>query len=543
MSAKVDPRSIAFEILARHMSDEAAEVLVQALQCGDDVARRMAAATVVQRPDQQSILDIIRRVDSLDETACNEFSRSPDRFHEALEQAISGPDDAMRSTAIRFIRRTGNFEQFATLLDELGSADEVFCESAEAAAIELASQMAERLRTNNESIFPGLDGATLRTYRSTILNELDARTKRFDDLPKPEAFLRLILILGGPDDAAVRNLFTKRGEPCRNVAVKLLSEDLHPALLNLLGDFLAYHVPPPAVIGVLRTRADFEFVLHLLKQLPKQPSGSLAFNLARLTALSWFQNPMDLVERLPTSVHDRLVGAINHLPVDEEIRTKVKTWIVRQSSGAGREAASDVLKLLPAGEASQILYDALEDTDSEVEAWAIRHLRTQKLPDTFEKLLKRLDQDLDIVRDAARDELFSFDLNYLLKIFGDLSPGQSRQCGQALLKINPNAPEELIREIDHSFRRRRIRAIEAAEALGFMDEVTPCLLEKLEDPEASVRCAVIEAFGRKPSLEAIRIIRRMTGDPHRHVRSAAEGVISRLSKQLKSASAETAPQV
>jgi hypothetical protein len=543
VSTTADPRSITFDVLARHKSDEADAVLVQALECGDDVARRMAAVTVVQRPGQQNILDIIRRVDSLDDEACKEFSQSPERFRVALEQAISKSDEATRNAAVIFIRRTGNFQQFSTLLDEFGSAEETRCEIAETAAVELASQMAERLRLNDDSIFPGLDGATLRSHRSTMLDELDARTKQFDDLLKPEAVLRLILILGGPDDTAVRNLFTQRGERCRDVATNLLTVDLHPALLNLLGDFLAHHAPHPVVIDVIRTRDDFDFVLHLLKQLPKKPSGYLASNLAKLNSLSWLQDSMDLVERLPPSVHDRLVGMINHVPLADEIRTKFKVWIVRQSSGAGREAASDVLKLLPAEETSQILHDALKDSDPEVEAWATHHLRAQKLPDAFEALLKRLDRNLDIVRDAARDELFSFDLNYLMKIVGDLSPGQSRQCGQALLKINPNAPAELVREIDHPFRRRRIRAIEAAEALGFMNEVRVCLLDKLNDPEASIRCVVIEAFGRNPFPEAISIIRKMTVDPHRQVRSAAESVLSSLSAKLKSASAETAPLV
>ena len=468
-----------------------------------------------------------------------EFSQSPERFRVALEQAISKSDDETRNAAITFIRRTGNFEQFSSLLDQLESTDSAIGKSAEVALVELATQLSQRLRSNDESIFPGLDGPTLRQHRSSILNELDSRTKNFDELSKPETVLRLILTLGGPDDATVRNVFAKRGDTCRDAAAKLLTEDSQPALLNLLCDFLAYHAPPSAALDVVRVRNDFEFVLHLLKQLPKEPAGYLAFNLARLNGLSWLQDSMELVERLPVSVHDRLVGVINHAPLEDEARTRLKAWIIRQSGAAGREAASDVLKILPQEEASQILHDALKNADPEVEAWATHRLRTQKLPDTFEELLKRLDQNVDIVRDAARDELFSFDLNYLLKIFGDLSPGQSRQCGQALLKINPNAPEELIREIDHPFRRRRIRAIQAAAAIGFLGEVFPALLEKLEDSEASVRCAVVEALGRNPSPAAEHAIRKMTSDPHRQVRGAAENVITTLNQQMKS----TKPQL
>ncbi|MGZ0167952.1 MAG: HEAT repeat domain-containing protein [Planctomycetales bacterium] len=540
MSTSADPRSVAFEVLARHESAEAGEVLLQALESDDDEARRLAAATVVKRRGQQSILEIIRRVDSLDDKACQEFSQSPERFRVALQQALAGSDDGTRKSAITFIRRTANLEQFAALLDQLKSADESHCDLVEATVVELASQLTRRLRSNDESIFPWLVGVTLRAHQATMLAELDARTNQFGELSKPEVVLRLVLILGGPDDAAVRNLFMKRGELCRDVATKLLTEDSHPALLDLLGDFLAHHAPPAAAIEVVRTRADFEFVLHLLKQLPKQPTSYLAFNLARLNDLPWLQEPMEFVERLPASVHDRLVGFINHAPVEEETKTRLQAWTVRQSGRAGREAASDVLKHLSQEEASQILHDALEDKDPEVEAWATHRLRAQKLPNTFIELLKRLDRDQEIVRDAARDELFSFDLNYLLKIFGDLSPGQSRLCGQALLKINPNAPTELSREIDHPFRRRRIRAIEAAEALGFLDDVLSSLFEKLEDPEASVRYAVIEALGRIPTPESIKAIRKMTTDPHRLVRDSAASVISKLSDQLKAAKSDTA---
>lgn len=107
-----------------------------------------------------------------------------------------------------------------------------------------------------------------------------------------------------------------------------------------------------------------------------------------------------------------------------------------------------------------------------------------------------------------------------------------------MLKINPAAPEELIHEIEHPFRRRRIRAIEAADAIGFVDQVSPNILDKLDDPEASVRCAAIEALAGSPSLETIKAIKRMTNDPHRHVSSAAERVISKLTDQLTSAKEE-----
>ena len=526
MNTTANPRSVAFDILARHQSDEAASVLLQALECDDDQARKLAAATVVQRRGQQSILEIIRRIDSLDDEACKQFSRSPEKFQVALKQAISESDDETFDAAIRFIGRTGNFDLFATLLDKLESADSPVRDTVSTAVENLATHLSHRLRSNDQSIFPGLDRTALRRHRSTMLSELNSRTKRFDTLSSAEMIVRLILIIGGPEDEAVRNVLTKCGDACRDTATKMLTEDTHPALLNLLSDFLAFHAPPACTLEIIQTRNDFDFVVHLLMQLPRQPSGHLAFNLSRLHDIVWLQDPMALVERLPKSVHDRLVGMVNHAPLDDDTRTKLKTWIIRQSGAAGREAASDVLKILPQEEAGQILYDALKNPDAKVEAWATHQLRAQKLPDTFEELLKRLDRNSDVVRDAARDELFSFDLNYLMKVFSELSPAQALLCGQTLLKINPGAPQELTREIEHPFRRRCIRAIEAAEAIGFVDKVSPALLGQLNDPEASVRCAAIQALRRHLTPEVAKAIRHLTDDPNRQVRSAVDEVIA-----------------
>ena len=538
MSTPVDPRTVAFDILARHESAEAANVLMQALACDDSEARRLAAVSVVKRRGQQSLLEIIRHVDSLDDVACEEFSRSPGRFRVALQQAILRSDDATRDAAFEFIRRTANFEQFPTLLNQLESTDAALREIVGVAIGDLATRMSQRLRTGDESILPGLNASTLRMHRSVMLGELDARTQRLSGSDNLEPVLRSLLTLGSPNDVAIKSVFTRHGTSCQKAAIKLLSEDSHPSLFDLMGDFLLYHAPPVPVIDVIRTRNDLGFIQHLLTQMPKQPSGVLKSNLAKLHNLSWLQGTTAIIEQLPPAVHDRLVTVINHAPLDEELRTRLKTWVIRQSGAVGREAASDMLNSLPAETTSQILHEALVDKNPEVEAWATHRLRAQKLPGTFHELLKRLDRNVDVVRNAARDELSSFDLNYLLKNFGDLSPEQSRQCGQTLLKINPNAPAELIGEITHPFRRRKIRAIQAAEAIGLVDEVLPGLLEALTDSEVSVRCAVVEVLGRNPSRESIEAIHRMTGDENRFVRSAAEDALTNLSNRLTTVRSE-----
>lgn len=539
MTASADPRSVTFDVLARSKSGEATQVLMDALECDDGEARRRAATTVVKRRSHESLLEIIRRVDSMDEATCDDLSRSPGQFRGALQEAILESDGETRNCAVEFIRRTANYEHVPLLLDQVGAPDET-CRAAVARTLDdLATRLSQRLRTGDASLLSQHDAASLKKHRSAMLGELNIRTSHFDRLTNPEPVLRTLMTIGSPEDAAVRNLIFEHGQNCRNASLKLLKEDSQPALMDLLFNYLTRFSPPLCIVDVIQARNDMDFILHFLKRIPEQPSGFLKANLAKLDDLTWLKSWKSTIDRLPTSVHDRLVTVADHVPLDEEVCTELKTWMVRHSDVSAREASSEVLSLLPVEEASRILRDALVDDDPEIEAWATRCLRGQKLPDTFKQLLERLDRNLDVVRDAARDELASFDLNRLLKNIGRLSPEQLRRCGRTLLKIDPNAPAELIAELTHPFRQRRLRAIEAAAAIGFVNEVLPTLLEMLSDPEVSVRCATVQALGSQPSEEILAAIRELATDENRSVRSAAEEVLANVDRKSVTSNAES----
>lgn len=434
---------------------------------------------------------------------------------------FSHTDNATRLSAIEFIRRTANFSEFGCLLDLLEADEPRIPETALAAVRDLTDRMVTRLHQGDESVLSQFDEQAVRSHRSTAMHSLSSRTQTLADRTNPLPVLRALLTIGCPEDKAIQNVLCRRDSPAQAAAVKLLAEESCAPFFELICEFLATHAPPAVIFDVIRSRDDLEFVLHLLNWLPDSPSAFLKRNLGRLRELSWLHGDSSVIRALPDTVHDRLVILINFVPLDRDTKNYLKAWIVRQSGGKGRAAASDVLKTLPVDEVKNILQEALTHDDPEVEAWATSSLRSQKQPNTFEELLQRLDQNLDVVRDAARDELDSFDVNRVLQLFSRLSPSQGRQCGQTLLKINPNVPAELTREMSHPFRQRRIRAIKATETLGLFDEVGSSVLEALSDPEPTVCCAAIETLGRNPFHGSIEAIQVKTTDESRSVRNAA----------------------
>lgn len=542
MNQPVDSRSITFDILSSNDSDEAGAVLLRAMESDDEGSRRLAAEGIVKRQSQQSILEIIRRAETLNKDVCNEFSQSPDRFTTALTHCFSHTENATRQSAIEFIRRTANFFEFGRLLDLLDADEPGICEAAAAAVRDLTDQMATRCRQCDESVLSQFDEQTVRRHRSTVMESFASRTQTLTDRTNPLPVLHSLLTIGNPDDKAIQDVLCRRDSPSQVAAAKLLSEESWVPFFELVCEFLGTHTPPAVIFDVIQSRDDSEFVLHLLHWLPDAPSVFLKRNLNRLRGLSWLHGDSPVLQELSDSVHDRLVLLINLVSLDLSTKNYLKALIVRQSGGKGRAAASDVLKSLPVNEVSSILNDALTHDDPEVEAWATSNLRSQRQPNTFEELLLRLDRNLDVVRNAARDELDSFDLNRVLQLYGQLTPGQGRQCGQALLKINPNVPDELTCEMSHPFRQRRIRAIKAAEALGLFDEVGSGILAALSDPEPTVRYAAIETLGRNPLNGSVQAIKEKTTDESRAVRNAAARALAILSERKKATTSVLASQ-
>lgn len=536
MSSNSDARSVTFDVLAKHESAEAADVLIQALGSDDPEARRLAAAAVVKRRGQLSILEVIRQVEELGDECCEEFSQSPDRFRTALNQCFSHSDDETQLAAIRFICRTANFSQVGVLVEQLDSDDGGVRDAVSRALVELAENVATRLYFGDMSCLPGFTEQDLQQHRNLMVQLFDAKTSDFAGLEHPRPLLRAMLTLGRAGDEPILNILHRRGTDCRTQATDVLVNAEHPSIYRLICESLERHSPPPAIFDAVQRREDLEFLTHFLDWLPKKPAKYLETNLSHLSDLPWLHLSHSVLGELPLHVHDRLVALINLVQMEELHRTELKAWIVHSSGAVGRAAASDVLESLPPEEAQQILYDALTNEDPDVEAWATTRLRSQKVPDTFQHLVTRLDKQTDVVRDAARGELSSFDVDRLLELFPQLTPDLGRRCGQALLKIHPDAPLEIRRELSHPYRWRRLRATRAVAVLGLIEEVFSGLVALLADPEPTVRRTVIETLSSNPSPGTVAAIRGTLDDESRSVRDTARQALRNLQDQLEKAS-------
>lgn len=503
--------------------------MVAALKSEDEATRKLSATALIEQRSQLSLVEVIRQVDTLSDQVCDEFAQSPERFSTVIRQCIAQPNQDVRLAAIRFIHRTSHYALFPLLL-ELFDHDEAEVRAAAAVSLrELSNRFAHVLLNDGGSIPAGMRFDTARTLQQELLARLEGRAAHADKLTHPAAVVESLLLIGVPGHDAVRNVLDRRGELCQKLAIEFLTTSDHPAVYALLCGSLDRPFPPLRILDVIQARDDLTFACWLLDWLPNVlMSRNVLTHLAKFTSLAWIDLDSNVLHDIPAEKHDRLVMLINALGLATEERCELKAWIVKRSGSTGRAAASDVLYNLPNDEVQEILYDALSDDDPQVEAWAMRQLRSQRLPDCFEHLLDRLDSDPGEVLMAAQDELSDFNLDRLLDLFPRLPDSTSARCGEVLLKIHPEAHHELREEFQHSYRWRRVRAAQAAASLGLVDYVLGGLTKLLDDPEATVRRAAVESLATVRSPTTINAIQSSLDDRSRIVREAANQALADL---------------
>jgi HEAT repeat protein len=222
------------------------------------------------------------------------------------------------------------------------------------------------------------------------------------------------------------------------------------------------------------------------------------------------------------------VAAIN-LPQEEKLA--VQAWLVQNGSAEGRLAASSILSSLDSGAVEQIIFNSLNSGEESIQAWATSQLRPQHIPETFSLLIERLDSPLEAVREAAREELSSFNVDMLLGIFDHLDPEICRRAGELTLKIDPECCFKLSRELAHPVCRNRIRAARAARMLGLHRRVLPALLAMLEHSDSLVRRTAVEVLDDVATREVIMALERLHDDPSPRVRETVAASLRKLCDQ------------
>lgn len=523
MGSSASPLDKTFAVLANSSASETEAVLLRALASSIDTIAQRAARCICAKPTEQRVAQAMKQSESLSQVALDEFARAEERLSTALKQPLQSAQADLRTQTLEFVRRAGLVSQLSVLLQQVDQASNPFQAQTSEVARDLVTRLAYRLAGKEElGGLKQLSDESVRQIQMQLLNELDRRCEKFDDLHDQELFVECILLLGQSHCTAVKNLLDKRGSAGRHMVKTVLQKASHPHLIDLVCESLTHKEPHQKLQQVFVSRDDAVFVNRLLEWLPTTITGDLEKNLRNIDELPWLSLTHATWLEIPLDLHAKLVSVINAVNLPVAQARELKKWILTNSGPEGRAAAGDLFKSLDDEESQQVLYEALADENPEVEAWATHQLRSQKVPDAFDQLIKRLEATNDIVREAARDELADFNLKKMWDYLAKMPDGTAIKCGQLLKKINPNTTVELREELQDPRRWKRLRGARAAAALGMVDEVLATIGQLFEKGDSTERRTAIEALQYSQSSDAKRWIERALKDSTRSVREAAQ---------------------
>jgi hypothetical protein len=527
-----DPLGTTFDLLAASKAASSVDLLTSALESRHLVIHEKAVVALLKRGTARCQTEVIRRLPTLTSAGRRLLEEQGTRLSGTLRQCLLHGDAELRTNALALVTSAECYEQVSTLVQILQKADDPLhaeaCESLQALVNRLYEQihLGGGRRTGGDRF-----QRNLPQVRQTVLAALDAACNQFETLDYRTEVLESILVLGDPDAFAVRKILLQSVPACRDLACYLVFSSKHPGVMRLVFDFMKHNYPIAKVLEAFEQRIDPEFVCFVLREFPKRLGENQQKNFKQLTRIDWINKQLLPLEAIPPALHESLVAFVQATGIDHEHKVEVQKWILLHGSVQGRLAAGQVLESAAPDCVRGILFDSLDSEEEDVQAWATGQLRAQGVPEALRLLIERLDSPLPAVREAARGELHSFNLELLLSIFEHLDPKVCLQTGMLIQKIDPDCHLKLVSELTHPIQRRRIRAARAARQLGLANGVQACLLSMLSDADSQVRRTAAEVLADIPNAEVVAGLSALLNDASPRVREAAEQSLDEIHKR------------
>ncbi len=518
------PLELTLETLARSQNDAATPVLLAALEATDRRVFELAIVAGARRRGKKTHLAILERWHLLSPELRRAVDRKNDgRMGGALHDALLSPDDQMFLNACDVAKASGEFDLAPALISVAEQGDE----RRSGIATELVRGLIDRLLTSDGD---GDDAGYRRhpeTMRRSVLESLERSVERFA-LHGRRALVEGFVELAGPDDRSLRAILDSPLHPCYQTISEMLDLSVSDGVLELLTACLVSYEAPLAVRNVVSRRTDGAFVAALLSMPIDAGNAALARNMARIKSLACLESAEAACRRLPPAGQAAAMRLVAMSGTSDEAKLDFAAVLLAHGAAEARIAACESLEPISGQRSNELVLAALDDESGDVQAAATRQLRDRHIPGTLARLIDLVASPHLPVRAAARESLAEFSFENYLARYELMDDDARRSTGDVVAKVDLTAIDGLKQELSSLVRRRRLRAIEVAAAMGATARVVDSLLELLEDEDHMVRAAAVAALADCSPMDVRDALLEALGDRSHAVQSAARDSLRAL---------------
>ncbi|QDT64442.1 HEAT repeat domain-containing protein [Calycomorphotria hydatis] len=511
------PLDITIDLLKRSSGSAAENVLVPALDASRQSIREYVTDAIVERGSVRGHIELIRRLETLSETQRERLLDSTEPLEHAISHCLQHGDETLCRSGLEIIRTSGNSKFIPEVVDTMGNSQrEMVQADASQALLSMVNRLYDRVS--------GVDGKrpSYQTQQEREKAVAVLGTACFErELPQSELIVESLLSLGIPSDKQIAQVFKRSDSQIKDVAGKLILESKHPGVMQLVLDYLPHRYPPPKVMEALKTRNDLEFISHLLRGLPEEIDPQRLVNLHQLDYVDWLKYDRERLLQLPDELQGRISPFVDATNIPDAEKRELSEWLVTEASVTARRSCDRTFDRLGPRKTQEVLENSLHSENEEVVAWALGELRKNHVPDALRVLVTQLDNDSEVVREAAREELKGFTLEHLLNNFTHLSRETCISAAQLLQKIDPNFSQTLDSMLTGQVQRTRLKALLAIDKMGMVAQFRQSIFILLDDPESLTRRSAVEVLAHDMDEEVTEALEDMLEDPSPRVREAA----------------------
>jgi hypothetical protein len=506
-----------FEVLSKTDNEAVLGVLIPALDSPHATIQENALAALLLRRSAGGQREILRRLHTLSERWKAIIRRHPGRLTRTLRDALLDPEEQMCRNGCLAAVWFREYDLIAPLLSALEDRTRPNADMAAGTLLELAGQLYEELSAPRDYA----NRRDPQLVRRHAISSLEASVNRFG-LHKRREVIEAFLLLVHRDNVSLKKILENPHHAGFLVVVDILSRSEHGGVVRLLLSFLDDPHAPSAALSVVANRSDAKFVRYFLRKIGREPSAAVAQNLKRIESVSWLRMGGVFLEQLDEAAQHGVVRLVMSAGIARLQAFSTIESLLLHGKPAGRREAARALAEFHGADANALALKALDDTDPQVQANILGHLRRRGIPGVLPRLLEMVDSRHAAVRKAVRDSLVEFTFKRFVGAFDVLDEEVRHSSGMLVKKIDPQTLPLLRKEMQSPVRTRRLRGLAMARVMDAVEALEEVVIELLQDEDHLVRAQAAAALATCPTPSSRQALENALGDRSPTVQEAAK---------------------
>jgi hypothetical protein len=514
-----------FSILSKTDNTSAVRILLPALDSTNPTIQEGALASLLNRRNPSGQEEILRRIPSLSQRWKYIIHQHGGRLTGTLRDAVLGTDETMFKNACTAAVMFSDYDLIPTLLTILEDASQLKVSKGAETLTQLAMQLYDEVahsEKNNSTRDP-------QWIHRHAVSCLETSVQRFGRHRRREV-IEAFLLLANSKNTVLNHILQNAHHVSYLVLVDSMSRSSHDGVMRLILDFLDNPQMPLAVLSVVTNRSDSTFIRNLLNKIDRKPSDAVRQNLKRMCNIAWLRNIKTIVHDLDDACQHSLVILVMASGIPRPQAFSVIEYILQRGKPGGRREAARALAVFNGADANALALRALNDTDPQVQANVLMHIRRRSIPGGLQRLVEKLDSPHLDVRQAARNALAEFSFQRFLGTF-DLMDEEDRISTAAIVKKIDQQTIPLLREeLQAPVRSRRLRGLQIARAMDIVYSIEELAMDILHhDEDHKLRAEAADVLGKSPSPAVRKALEKALQDDQVAVREAAQRSLNELS--------------